>query len=255
GSLGTPVLADEPPVMNHQFYGDVTSQGDPVDEGVSVVAKVNGEPCGSTTVYIEDAKSKYNFEVSGEVASPGDPIEFYVDDVKAALYDVEADEYMDSYPFGPPDYRTELDLALGEAPAEYTLTVASTTGGSVTEPVDAISTYDAGTVVDLLAVPDTDYEFLNWTGDVDMVTDVDAADTTITMNGDYSITANFEPITPPTYALTMAAAPVIGGTATDVIGLSPYAEGAEVSIAAVAEEGYQFVDWTALAGTFLDATQ
>jgi len=36
------------------------------------------------------------------------------------------------------------------------------------------------------------YRFVNWTGDVDTIADDDDATTTITMNGDYFITANFE---------------------------------------------------------------
>ena len=35
------------------------------------------------------------------------------------------------------------------------------------------------------------YRFVEWTGDVGTIADVYAATTTITMNGDYSITANF----------------------------------------------------------------
>jgi uncharacterized repeat protein (TIGR02543 family) len=46
-------------------------------------------------------------------------------------------------------------------------------------------------VVSLVAIPDAGYRFVNWTGDVGTITNVNAASTTITMNGDYSITANF----------------------------------------------------------------
>ncbi|MFC1981732.1 hypothetical protein ACFLVN_05795, partial [Chloroflexota bacterium] len=69
--------------------------------------------------------------------------------------------------------------------------VDSTTGGTVTEPGEGTFAYSEGAVVDLLAVPDEDFIFLEWTGNVGTVADVNAADTTITMNGDYSITANF----------------------------------------------------------------
>ena len=33
---------------------------------------------------------------------------------------------------------------------------------------------------------------MNWTGDVGAIANVDAASTTVTMNDDYSVTANFE---------------------------------------------------------------
>jgi len=56
------------------------------------------------------------------------------------------------------------------------------------------------------------------------------------------------------YDLTMAADPEVGGTATDLTNESPYAEGAKVSIKAEAAEGYEFVNWTAPAGGFDDAS-
>jgi uncharacterized repeat protein (TIGR02543 family) len=72
--------------------------------------------------------------------------------------------------------------------------VDSTIGGDVTDPGEGTFTYPQGTVVDLLAEPDVGYQFVNWTGDTATIADVDAADTTITMNGNYAITANFEEI-------------------------------------------------------------
>ncbi|MDH4269592.1 MAG: hypothetical protein OEV52_04770 [Dehalococcoidia bacterium] len=55
------------------------------------------------------------------------------------------------------------------------------------------------------------------------------------------------------YELTMAADPAAGGTATDETKGSPYAEGTIVKIKAEAKTGYQFVSWTAPAGTFGNA--
>ena len=48
------------------------------------------------------------------------------------------------------------------------------------------------------------------------------------------------------FDVTMAVAPVGTGTATDVTGASPYAQGAAVSIKAVAATGYHFSNWTAV---------
>jgi hypothetical protein len=73
----------------------------------------------------------------------------------------------------------------------YDLTAASTDGGEVTSPGEDTFTYDCGTVVDLVATPDAYYGFVEWIGDVDTIADVYAAETTITMNGAYNITANF----------------------------------------------------------------
>jgi polyhydroxybutyrate depolymerase len=78
------------------------------------------------------------------------------------------------------------------SPIQYHLVVSSTTGGSVTEPGKGTFSCYEGAVVDLIAVAEEGYEFVSWIGDVDTIADVNAAETNITMNGDYSITANFK---------------------------------------------------------------
>jgi hypothetical protein len=60
-------------------------------------------------------------------------------------------------------------------------------------PGEGAFTYDEGVVVDLTAVPESGYRFVNWTGDVSTIANVNAATTDITIYSDYSITANFEP--------------------------------------------------------------
>ena len=73
-----------------------------------------------------------------------------------------------------------------------TLTISSIGGGSVIVPGEGTFTYDSGTVVDLIAMPNTFYNFDRWTGDVGTIANANAAATTITINGDYSITAEFK---------------------------------------------------------------
>jgi hypothetical protein len=74
---------------------------------------------------------------------------------------------------------------------QYILTIYSTKGGQVTTPVEVTSTYGNGTVVDLVATPDAGYRFDRWTPDVGTIANVSAAETTITMNSSYTITAKF----------------------------------------------------------------
>jgi len=74
----------------------------------------------------------------------------------------------------------------------FDLSITSTEGGQVTEPGEGISTCWAGAEIDLVAEAEEDYQFVNWSGDVDTIANVNAASTTITMDGDYAITANFE---------------------------------------------------------------
>jgi uncharacterized repeat protein (TIGR02543 family) len=77
-------------------------------------------------------------------------------------------------------------------PIQYELTISSTAGGSVVTPGQGTFTYDADTVVNLVAEAEEGYKFLTWMGDIDTVANVNAPSTTITMNDRYSITANFE---------------------------------------------------------------
>lgn len=74
------------------------------------------------------------------------------------------------------------------AAASFDLTVASSSGGAATVPGEGNFTYPAGTVVNLVATPDLGYEFVIWTGDVSNFT---SASTTVTMNADKSVYANF----------------------------------------------------------------
>jgi hypothetical protein len=101
--------------------------------------------------------------------------------------------------------------------AIYDLSISSTEGGSVTEPGEGVFTYDEGTVVDLVAVAEEGYRFVEWTGDVGTIADVNAATTTITMNGDYSITANFEEVPPPPVYPTVTTQAATGVTTNSAI--------------------------------------
>jgi len=73
----------------------------------------------------------------------------------------------------------------------YTLTIISTAGGSVTTPGEGTFTYAEGEVVNLFAEPEEGYQFVNWTGSVGTIANVNVALTTITANDSYSIRANF----------------------------------------------------------------
>ncbi len=137
-------------------------------------------------------------------------------------------------------------------PEEYDLTISSGAGGSVTEPGEGTFTYEEGTVVDLVATADSGYVFVEWTGDTGTIADVNSASTTITMNGDYSITANFEEKPPATYYdLTVSSGD--GGSVTEPgEGTFTYEEGTVVDLVAVADSGYVFVEWTEDTGTIAD---
>ncbi len=136
------------------------------------------------------------------------------------------------------DYQITANFEL----VDYALTTDSTVGGNVTVPGEGEFTYEAGTVVDLEAVADEHYQFVEWTGDVDDIDDVYAAETTITMWDDYSIAANFEMVVP-TYTLIISS--TVGGSVTEPgEGTFTYDEGTVVELKAVPDEAYRFVHWT-----------
>lgn len=118
----------------HYFYGNVrTCDGEPLSEEIVITATVPGveEPFATAV----DAQSRYGYHPNEfgvpsddpgtpeekEGASEGEPIEFYVGGVKADLYDVEAEQWLDSYPWHSGE-TTELDLHV----PVYTLTITST---------------------------------------------------------------------------------------------------------------------------------
>jgi len=73
------------------------------------------------------------------------------------------------------------------------LTIGSSAGDNVTSPGEGIfGPYCVGTVVNLTATPDVNYAFVNWTGNISTIANSSAANTTITVDNSYSITANFE---------------------------------------------------------------
>ncbi len=74
---------------------------------------------------------------------------------------------------------------------QYTLTISSGRCGYVDRPGEGIFAYDKGTVVELVANAVGESSFVEWTGDVSTIADVEDASTTITMRDDYAITATF----------------------------------------------------------------
>jgi len=88
---------------------------------------------------------------------------------------------------------------------ERTLAISSTSGGGVTAPGEGTFQYDHGTVVNIVAAVDANYHFANWTGTgvaAGKVADPNIADTTITMDSNYTVAAIFT-INP--YIITAAA--------------------------------------------------
>ncbi|MGI6595697.1 MAG: InlB B-repeat-containing protein [Candidatus Ratteibacteria bacterium] len=122
----------------------------------------------------------------------------------------------------------------------HTLTISSGTGGSISTPGAGTYQYDYGTVVPIKAVANTGYHFVAWTGDTGKIANVNSAETSITMNGNYTITATFAKNT---HTLTISSG-TSGSISTPGAGTYQYDYGTVVPIKAVANTGYHFVAWT-----------
>lgn len=132
---------------------------------------------------------------------------------------------------------------------QYTLTISAAEGGEINTPSEEISGYDEGTVVPIVALPHTGYRFVNWTGDVNAVANINGASTTVTMSGDYSIAANFVK----QYVLTIDSTDG-GEVITPSERTFSYDEGAIVVLVAQADEDYKFLRWTGDEDTVADTS-
>ncbi len=145
---------------------------------------------------------------------------------------------------------------LSAATPTYDLTTASSTGGSVTDPGEpGPFTYDESEEVNLVAQADTGYTFVNWTGtgvNAGDVANASAASTSITMNADYSVMANFAEVAGEEYNLTTASGDNGSVTTPGEPGpFGPYSAGTPVDLVATPDTGYMFDQWT---GTGVDAS-
>jgi uncharacterized repeat protein (TIGR02543 family) len=233
-----PAYAGGPPAMPNVFMGTVSTltPAGPVPQGTLVQAFVGTELRAETNT---DAESKY-FLI---VPEPGGTVTFRVAGVVANQTAVWQSGEV-----------TQLDLTIPALPtASYSLTmaVAPAGTGNATDMTKA-SPYATGVGVTIKAVPAAGYRFVNWTAPAGGFANANAVQTTFTMpSQNVVVTANFE-VGAPEYTLTMAASPIMGGTAT-ATGTSPYEAGEVVNIQAVGASGYQFAGWTAPAGSFVNS--
>lgn len=139
-----------------------------------------------------------------------------------------------------------LEIAGSGTPVqEYTLSVTTTEGGSVSPNG---GTYNEGTVVNLTATPDAGYEFVGWSGDASGT----SSSVSIVMDGNKSVTATFEQIpNPQDYTLTVN---VIGNGSVSPAG-GTYSAGTEVILTATADPDNVFVEWSGdVSGTLTTTT-
>ena len=132
------------------------------------------------------------------------------------------------------------------------LCIYSSDGGNVTTPGEGTFTYYHGTVVNLVATPDTGYQFVNWTYTAGApIVNPNAASTNITMYWHYTVQANFEESTD-VYDLTISST-AGGSVTTPGEGTFTHNEGTVVDLVAEADDGYFFEKWTGGGSNIHDA--
>lgn len=133
--------------------------------------------------------------------------------------------------------------------AKTTLTLASLpdSGGS-TNPGSGSLQVTTGQNIHVTALPAPGYYFTHWTsgGDVEL-DDPKDADTVATVNGEASVTANFERTTS-TVTLTMGASPDGGGSTSPSVGSHTVGVGSFQRIKASPVVGYVFDHWVVTGG-------
>jgi O-glycosyl hydrolase len=145
--------------------------------------------------------------------------------------------------------RSVTTLSL-QAPAvpQQTLSVSSTSGGSVTTPGEGDFSYDQGTDASIVATADSHYHFVNWTGTAvtaGKVASPGSASTTVLMDADYTVVANFA-----IDQQTLTTSSTSGGSVTTPgEGAYGYDYGTNASIVATADSNYHFVAWSGTAVT------
>lgn len=135
----------------------------------------------------------------------------------------------------------------------YVLTIASTTGGHVTTPGAGNFTYYEGTAVKLVATPHAGYHFVDWTGNVSTISNVNRATTSITMNGEYFVMANFKLDPPVRYMLAIMSTPG-GSVVSPGEGTFTYDAGTVVNLVATPARGYKFLKWSGHVDTIADVS-
>jgi subtilase family serine protease len=117
----------------------------------------------------------------------------------------------------------------------YTLTLA-TTGEGITNPTPGGHIYSEGNVVIITAVPAPNWQFDSWAGEG--IADPHSASTTVTIDGNKLITANF---------VKMDCTLIINvqgeGTTTPSAGTYTFKAGDVINISAEPAAGYHFTNW------------
>jgi Peptidase C10 family/Divergent InlB B-repeat domain/Spi protease inhibitor len=224
--LGGQLLITFPYVIQRSLITSSTSGGSVTVPGEPGPYKYDD---GSVVAIKADAELQYHF-----VSWSGDT------DTVAEVYSDSTTISMNN------DYTIQANFAIDQ----FFLTTSSTSGGSVTIPGEpGPFQYDAGSVVSIAAVADSNYHFVSWSGDTTTISNVFSNTTTIDMFDDYAIQANFG-----LDQYSLGTSSTSGGDVAVPGELGPYMYdyGSTVTITAVANPGYHFDGWIGDTDTIVD---
>jgi len=149
-------------------------------------------------------------------------------------------------------------VQVGRNPTAGGSVAVTVNGNTQTNPSNS-QTVNANTSVTVTATAASGYTFQNWTavsGSLPSGFNATNASNTFSVNATVNIRANFQQSNPPpggTYTLNVSRNPAAGGNVTvnggaNNPGQSTHNAGASITVAAAANNGYTFQNWTAASG-------
>jgi hypothetical protein len=143
---------------------------------------------------------------------------------------------------------TDRDIQASFEKKEYVLKLSSSEGGYVSRPKEGEHVYHHGNVISLIAHTEEERYFSHWGGDVENVDDIYSPETTVLIEGNYSLQANF---VPEQYTLSIGSR---NGGDVEILGEGiveggeensfVYDAGTEVILIVREDENYSFTGWS-----------
>ncbi|MFA7066506.1 MAG: ice-binding family protein, partial [Dysgonamonadaceae bacterium] len=205
--------------LNKMITATFNEEMDPTTiNATSFILMEGANSISGTVTPVSGNKAAFNFTPS----SPLKPSTLYTATMKKGVRDPMRNALQEDYVWS---FTTigQHTVALSSNPEDG----GTTTGEGL---------YETDASVTIEAVAAEGYTFTNWTEGEDIFTS--KADTTFNITENRTLVANFTTIK---YSVTLSSNPEEGGTTT---GAGTYDLGAEVTVEAVAAEGYTFTNWT-----------
>lgn len=238
-----------------------TNPIEPGDPGVPYTLRLNMTPSGAgsfninaVTSYVAGtnitlraySNSGFYFvawEENGEVISTSSTFTYTM---PAKNTDITA-----RYLYNPSNPSEPSEPVMPEKPVYSTLALVCNPSSSGTFNISSGNSYQVGTSVSLRAYPNTNFIFVNWTENGEVISTssqfnyvVKAGNPTVVANFKYNPSNPGEPSEPRLYhKLYVASNPSVGGY-FNVSSGNEYQEGSSVNLIAYSNQYYKFINWT-----------